>query len=191
MFTRFLYANYQLQSSVQWRMRRRFTQGGLLIVTGLGASALLGAHISLTMAYQAFTFLLSLLVISLLCSAFFRPRLTVRRILPRFGTMGQLLPYRLQVRNTGSKTLRGLILLDDLADPDHPCTRSSAPESRGRSGGTRSTVRWGTIDSVGWCRRTRSPWVASNRSPCFLPAARLSCGAISRQHDEEGWDSPA
>ena len=136
MFTRFLYANYRLLSTLRWRMGRRFTKGGVLTVAGLGASAVLGAHISLTMAYQAFTFLLSLLAISLLCSAFFRPRLTVRRILPRFGTVGQPLPYRLQVRNAGPKTLRGLVLLDDLADPRpslHAFVRAREPGEERRN----------------------------------------------------------
>ena len=115
MFKRFLYLNYRFASTVQSWIRRRFTKAGLLVLAGLGASAVLGSDTNLTMAYQAFTFLLSLLVISLASSSFFQGSLTVRRILPRFGTVGQPLPYRLQVQNAGLRTLRGLLLLEDMA----------------------------------------------------------------------------
>jgi len=116
MFRRFLFLSFGCVYTVQSRLKRRFTKAGLLVLAGLGASAVLGLDTDLTLAYQVFTFLLALLLISLVSSAFFRANLTVRRILPRYGSVGQPLPYRLQLRNTGSKTLRGLVLLEDLAE---------------------------------------------------------------------------
>jgi len=116
MVARFLYCNYRFLHAVQSWIRRRFTTGGKLVLTGLVLSAALGVDTNLTMAYQVFTLLLSLLVISLLSSVFFHAPLTVQRILPRFGTVNQPLPYRLQVRNGGANPLRGLAVQEDLAD---------------------------------------------------------------------------
>lgn len=116
MLTRFLYNSYHLHSTFLWWMRRRFTQGGILTLTTLAALGALGVNIARGMAYQGFSLLFCLVTVSLLCSLFFRPRLMIRRTLPRFATVGQPVPYRLHVRNTGSRPIHGLVLLDDLAD---------------------------------------------------------------------------
>ncbi|MBW1842632.1 MAG: DUF2101 family protein, partial [Deltaproteobacteria bacterium] len=81
------------------------------------ASAVLGVDTRQTMAYQAFTFLLSLVVISIVFSLFFRARFTVTRTLPRFGTVGELLSYRVVVKNISNKTQNGLYLLENFEDP--------------------------------------------------------------------------
>jgi uncharacterized protein (DUF58 family) len=116
MFGRLLYRSYRVMHAVQSWIRRRFTAGGKLVLTGLIFSAVLGVDTNLTMAYQIFTLLLFLLVMSFLGSVFFRASLAVRRILPQFGSVDQPLPYRLQIRNTGSTLLRGLTVQDELAD---------------------------------------------------------------------------
>ena len=116
MLARLLYRNYRFLHAVQSWIRRRFTAGGKLVLTGLILSAVLGLDTNRTMAYQVFTLLLSLLAISLVSSLFFRAPLAVRRILPRFGTVNQPLPYRLQIRNIGPTPLRGLVVQEELAD---------------------------------------------------------------------------
>ena len=116
MLSRLLYRNYRFLHAVQSWIRRRFTAGGKLVLTGLILSAVLGLDTNRTMAYQVFTLLLSLLAISLVSSLFFRAPLAVRRILPRFGTVNQPLPYRLQIRNIGPTPLRGLVVQEELAD---------------------------------------------------------------------------
>ena len=51
---------------------------------------------------------------------FFRAKFSATRFLPRFGTAGQPLHYRVQVKNLTAKAQTGLTLLEDLADPRPP-----------------------------------------------------------------------
>jgi uncharacterized protein (DUF58 family) len=70
-----------------------------------------------SVAYQAFVLLLALLVLAVLFSWFFKLRFAVERSLPRFGTAGQSLNYRVRVKNLTPKIQAGLTLLENLADP--------------------------------------------------------------------------
>ena len=117
---RALYRAFRSTYALEQRIRRRLTRAGGLVVTGLGAAAVVGIDTNRSMAYQAFTFLLSLLAVSIASSAFFRPSLTVRRVLPRFGTAGQPLAYRLLIANRRPVPEAGLILIENLADPLRP-----------------------------------------------------------------------
>ncbi len=114
---RALYRTFRSTYALEQRMRRRLTRAGVFVVTGLGAAAVVGIDTNRSTAYQAFTFLLSLLVVSMASSVFFRPSLTVRRVLPRFGTAGQPLAYRLLIANRRPVREAGLILVENLADP--------------------------------------------------------------------------
>jgi len=90
---------------------------GKFVLAGLVASATLGLDTNKNTAYQVFMFLLALLLAALACNYFFRATLSVRRDLPRFGTVGQLLPYRVTVLNHSAGTLQGFVFLEDLSDP--------------------------------------------------------------------------
>ncbi len=114
---RFLYHYFRFLSSINYWVSRRFTKAGLLVLIGLVASAVLGLDTNRTMAYQAFSFLVFLLLVSLTSSLFYRARLSVRRVLPRFGTVGQALTYRIFVQNHGPQTQDGLFVRENLADP--------------------------------------------------------------------------
>jgi len=100
----------------QW-MSRRFTPAGRLMLGALAASAVVGIDTNRTLAYQAFTLFLSLLLIAFAFIPFFRGRFTVDRRLPRFGTAGDPLTYRIRVENRSNKPQRGLYLFEDMADP--------------------------------------------------------------------------
>lgn len=112
-----LYRTFRALSSTDYWVRRRFSRGGRLLLGALGAAAVLGLDTNQTVAYQAFTFLLALLLLATGWSPFFRTRLAARRILPRFGTAGQPLGYRVVVHNETRRPQSGLTLLEDLADP--------------------------------------------------------------------------
>ncbi len=117
MVRRLFYRAFRLLSGIQHRMRRRFTPAGLLALGALVASAVVGLDTNQTLAYQAFAFLAALFAISLAWSARVRPRAEARRVLPRFGSAGAPVAYRVLVRNPTGRPQAGLTVLEDFADP--------------------------------------------------------------------------
>jgi uncharacterized protein (DUF58 family) len=103
-------------SSLHYWEQRRFTKAGLLALAALTASAL-GLDTNATVAYQAFALLAVLFALAWLTTFRFRPQFAVRRSLPRLGTVGQPLPYRLTLTNQSAAPLRSLKLFENLADP--------------------------------------------------------------------------
>jgi hypothetical protein len=69
------------------------------------------------MAYQAFTFLLAIVVVAMVSSLFFRCRLRATRILPRFGTAGVKLTYRIVVENPTGRIQKGLFISENFENP--------------------------------------------------------------------------
>ncbi len=116
MIKRFLYLSFRFVHAIKYWITRRFTTAGLLMLGGLVASAVVGLDTNQTVAYQAFTFLLSLLIVSMAWGMFFRARFRVRRRLPRFGTVHEGLTYRIVVKNRTQKRQNGLSLLENLED---------------------------------------------------------------------------
>lgn len=117
MIRRLIYRVYRLLSAVAYRISRRFTKAGLSVLAALIVTAGLGIDTEQTMAYQVFSLLLALLLIAIVFTFFFRVRMAAGRILPRFGTAGRPLIYRLVVKNNTAKPQSGLVLLENLADP--------------------------------------------------------------------------
>ncbi|HBZ56946.1 MAG TPA: DUF58 domain-containing protein [Syntrophobacteraceae bacterium] len=116
----------------RWRTRR-FTPSGQLVLLGLVIAAALGMDTTRTMAYQGFTFLLALLIVAVPCALFHRGRFTVRRVLPRMGTAGEPLVYRVVVRNDSAKVQGDLYLLEDPPKQRTSSTISAShPESTAR-----------------------------------------------------------
>jgi uncharacterized protein (DUF58 family) len=123
------------------RLAPRLTLAGWLVLGAGAASAALGIDTRATMAYQAFTFCAALLLVAGLSGLLFRPRLSLRRSLPRFATAGAPLPIPVQVENLGRGVLRGLAVREGLRAeaplPDLPpggscsVTLRLTPERRG------------------------------------------------------------
>ena len=67
--------------------------------------------------YQALPLLLFLLVVAVCLSWLFRAPFAATRLLPRFGTAGCPLHYRVMVKNLSTRAQNGLTLLENLADP--------------------------------------------------------------------------
>ena len=86
-------------------------------MAGVVATGVLGLDTTRTMAYQGFALLAVLLLAAILSGLFFRVPYSIRRVLPRFVTVGQSLTYPLFVRHQGSRTQDGLMLLEDMTDP--------------------------------------------------------------------------
>lgn len=101
-------------------IRIRLTPGGKLVLAGTVISAIVGVDTNKAMAYQIFTFLLFLLLISVAWRFFFRPSLSVKRILPKFCSAAQPLIYRISVENESKKSQKSLYLLDSYFEVQTP-----------------------------------------------------------------------
>ena len=105
----FLFRSAQQIQRLLWR---RFTNAGRLMLGALFAAAVVGLDTMQSMAYQAFTLIAALLAVSLAAGLFFRPGLSARRALPRFGTVNEGLVYRVSVENRSRVKQDGLAVLD-------------------------------------------------------------------------------
>ena len=105
---------FYLAGSAMWYwLRRRFTLAGLCAAGGFIVAGAVGTDIENTVTYQSFALLLAILVTALASSFFFRAKFSATRRLPRLGTAGQPLLYRVQVKNLTGKNQAGLTLLED------------------------------------------------------------------------------
>src|SRR5687767_8177401 len=112
-----LHRLFRFASGKQWWLMRRFTPSGLAVLICLPIAAAAGMDTNESVAYQIFTLLLAMLGIAIATSLSFRDRFTVTRILPRFGTVGVPLTYRVVLHNHTRKLQTSLKLLENLADP--------------------------------------------------------------------------
>ena len=112
-----LYLFYRLSSGWWYGAQRRFTRAGLAVLGALILTALLAPDTDNNVTYQALPLLLFLLVVAVCWSRSFKARFAATRLLPKFGTAGCPLNYRIVVKNLSSKTHSGLTLLENLADP--------------------------------------------------------------------------
>jgi uncharacterized protein (DUF58 family) len=85
--------------------------GALILAT------LLAPDTDNNVTYQALPLLLFLLVVAVSLSRLSQARFSASRLLPKFGTVGCPLEYRILVKNLSGKTQNGLTLLDNLTDP--------------------------------------------------------------------------
>jgi uncharacterized protein (DUF58 family) len=114
--TRLSYGVYRRSSGLRYRFERRFTRAGVLVFAGTLLAAGLGADLEQALAYQLFSFLFVLLVVSTVCSMFFRGSFRISRSLPRFGSVGDQLVYTVRIENRTAHKQSGLTLLEKLAD---------------------------------------------------------------------------
>ena len=117
------YHGYRVLSRLWYWTQRRFTHAGWMVIACLVTTTLMSIDTDNLVAYQGFPLLLGLVMLAFVFSRFFRMNFAVVRLLPRFGTVGQIFNYRVAVRNLTAKTQSELTLLEDLADP-----RLSFPE---------------------------------------------------------------
>ncbi len=116
-FKRYLYRNFYTLASIMHRFRRRLTLTGWVVLGGTIAAAALGADTAASSSYQTFAILGCIVLASALCTPLGRPRLSLKRILPKFGSVGDVLRYRIVVQNLGKKAQSALKLIEELPDP--------------------------------------------------------------------------
>lgn len=111
------YRNYQGYFGLKRHFGQRLTRTAWLLALGLIFASAMGADPNQTMAYQTFTFLASLALISLLLVRINRPKISVRRHLPQFASAGTPVRYRMDIHNLTKRKENGLVLFDEPADP--------------------------------------------------------------------------
>lgn len=115
---RSLYRIFRFSYSIQRKLNRRITTTGFIVLSLTIAAALTGSS-SQSMNYQIFSLLLSIFTISVAFSLFFRDRFGATRMLPKFGTVGVKLKYRITIYNKTNKIQQGLKLFENFA-PSYP-----------------------------------------------------------------------
>jgi uncharacterized protein (DUF58 family) len=131
------YRGYRWISGFRYRIVRRFSRAGRFAFFLLVLAAALGADTNQTTAYQAFTFLLALVGLSIVwvtCRSFSRNRFSARRRLPRFVTAGSPVNYWATVKNESARPQRSMALLENLEDP-RPSWREFSAKSRTKARG--------------------------------------------------------
>lgn len=99
-----------------WR-GRRFTSAGMLILIVVFSAAGLGMDTGRSMMYQIFSFLLPLLILAFLFSAFFRIQINIERQLPRHAVVGRPLTYSIRLQNMTGRKQKGLFICENPEDP--------------------------------------------------------------------------
>ena len=107
---------YFITGVTRWA-NRRLTGAGVFVLSFAVVAGAIGIDTTQSVAYQAFGLLVSLMTVAALCLPFLRPRVSVERALPRIATAGEPFIYRARVSNSGNRTVDGLSLYEDLADP--------------------------------------------------------------------------
>ncbi|MFH1076061.1 MAG: DUF58 domain-containing protein [Pseudomonadota bacterium] len=106
--SRILHIGFRIFDRIITWTTLKFTKPGLFVLSVLVISGALGVDTNLTVAYKLFTFLAAILGISFLWCIGFKPRISVKRSLPRLATAGQKFDYRIVFQNLSEKSLRGL-----------------------------------------------------------------------------------
>jgi len=115
-----LYRCYRFASRRWHWAQRRFTRPGLAVLGAFVLVASLAPDTDNNLTYQALPLLLVLLVSAVCLSRLFKVTFTASRVLPRFGTAGCPLNYRVVVKNLSRHGQSGLSLLENLAAPWPP-----------------------------------------------------------------------
>lgn len=114
------YFAYRVTSRLWYLARRRFTVPGLCVAGCFVVAGSTGIDVENSVTYQAFGLLLAAVAAALVSSFFFRAKFSATRLLPRVGTVGQPLYYRVLVKNLTDQPQEGLTLLENVFDPRPP-----------------------------------------------------------------------
>ena len=115
-FFKILFRFYRFSSWIKYKLPRRFTPAGLGLLGASGLCLLMLPDTDNNLTYQAFSFLLCLVLIPVAFCFYFKTQLAVDRTLPRFGTVGEKLRYPVRLTNLSRKPQAALTLLEDLRD---------------------------------------------------------------------------
>lgn len=120
MLLRFFYLFYRGYTGLRDLVERRFTLAGLTVLGALVITGFMAVDTENNVDYQAFSLLVCLMLFATVFTIRFRGRFEAERVLPRFGTVGCPLTYSVRLRNLGSRTHTGLLLMELLQDARPP-----------------------------------------------------------------------
>ncbi|MDZ8052596.1 MAG: DUF58 domain-containing protein [Aulosira sp. ZfuVER01] len=112
----FIYRLFYFSYGIHRKLSRRVTVSGVVVSVIAIAAALTGSS-NESMNYQIVTFLLSILIISVVSSLLFRYHFSANRNLPQFATVGVKLKYKIVIHNKSDKIQKGLKIFENFADP--------------------------------------------------------------------------
>lgn len=116
-WNRYLCQSYRHYFGLKHRMSLKVSTGGWVLIGGLVCTGMMGSDARLAVAYQAAIFLCALIGISWWTLFLTRVELGVHRRVPQIGTVGERLPYRIDICNTTSRAQRGLWIKEQALDP--------------------------------------------------------------------------
>jgi len=116
-FKRLLYRNYRAYAWFHHRYRGLPTPAGWVVLLATLIAAALGADPNSSLGYETFSLLGCLVLAAAICTPFGRPKISLRRALPRFGSVDQPLLYTIRVQNLGRSSQNSLSLIEELPDP--------------------------------------------------------------------------
>lgn len=112
-FREFIFPSYVRLSSASRNASRRTSDRGRLVQTGAIVCAALGIDTDLTLIYQLFALLISLIIVSRFSLRFTSSRLKVERILPKYATAGEGFQYQIRITNRGGEVEKDLMIVDN------------------------------------------------------------------------------
>ncbi len=105
---------FRTLSRISLWFETRFTAVGRLIIGGAVAAAVFGVDPRQTLAFQLAAVLIALIIVAMLASLRWRPRLECKRNLPDTVTVGTAISYSISITNHGNTVQGGLVLADRL-----------------------------------------------------------------------------
>lgn len=108
--------------------RRRLTPTGMTVLFGLAVSAASGFDTEKSLTHQVFSLLLGVVLVSFAALPRFRFRFSAERMVPRYGSVGAPLRYRVRVRNDSDRPQTGLRVTESVIE--RRVEASPVPEAR-------------------------------------------------------------
>ncbi|MEW5725157.1 MAG: DUF58 domain-containing protein, partial [Thermodesulfobacteriota bacterium] len=183
MIRRLLHFTYRRFWKIKTLLFRRFTSAGLLALAALAVSSVFGLDTTRTMAFQAFCFLLALLVLAVAAGLSQHLRLGVTRLLPRFATVDRPFTYRILIENRGPRPQTGLTALEDLGDPRPSLEELVSAREPGEAGRHRLDRYFGYYRWL-WLLSRKQPAAVREQAVPLLPPrgrAELSAELVPRR----------
>ncbi len=117
MFKKLQYINFKISHVIKHWLKKRLTKPGQYVLVCVALFAMVGINTYQTVAYQVFSFLFFLTLLSFLFSFFFKLDVTVKRRISKYATVGEPLRYKIIVKNNTNRKQKGLLVKDNPQDP--------------------------------------------------------------------------